>query len=201
MLPAMRDRPLSTPSDLAPLDAWRQAYAAATARAEALRAGSDAEALTRRPGDGRWSAAECVEHLNRGLEPHLRPLAATLARARERGRTGGPPYRRGTWLGRLLLGGLDPERARPKRFQAPGSFRPPAGALEPGAVFDTFRRLNAELEALAAQAEGLPLGRLRVRSVLSPLLRMSVAQAFAVHAIHHHRHLEQAERAVRAPGA
>jgi hypothetical protein len=156
----------------------------------------DQAALLQRPGPGRWSAVECLEHLNRGLEPHLPLLAAALARGRAREAPGGPPYGRGTAFGRLLLRGLDPGRGRPRRFKAPRPFRPPAHALDPEAVIETFAHLNAGLDRLAGAAADLPLGRIRVRSIVSPLLRMSVAQAFAVHALHHHRHLDQAERAV-----
>ncbi len=149
------------------------------------------EALLRPPAPGRWSAAECLDHLNRTGGPLAPRLEAALRRARAEGRTGAGPFGYGL-LGRLFLRAVDPSGARPLR--APAAYRP-AAALDVGAVAADFMRLQDALMRCAEAAEGIDLRRVRAASPAFPLLRLPVSAWLAGTLAHERRHLRQAEQA------
>jgi len=172
------------------------------AQLDELLDGADVEALARRPAPDGWSAVECLEHLRVTAALYRPRLEGAIGRGRERGFEGRAPYGRGTWVGRLLLGVLDPARDEPKAVKAPGTFRPsPSSELKPALVAEGLRKENEHLQALVREADGLDLGRLRLGTPISPLLRLTVDQAFRVLAVHEARHLAQAARALTATGA
>ncbi|MHC5012754.1 MAG: DinB family protein [Planctomycetota bacterium] len=184
------------------LAACCRSYERARERVDALWADLTPAQLTWKPSPERWSVAECVEHLNKTMATALGRIRPAMERARAKARTGGePPYGRGTWLGRLILGLMDPDRAKPRRFKAPKLFRPAfATDVDPERVAETFRCTNDDLIQAATDADGLDLGRIRVGSPVSGWIRFSLAQAFRLQDVHHHRHLDQADRVRREPG-
>ena len=158
---------------------------------------ADEEALRRRPAPDAWSAVECFEHLRVTAALYRPRLEAALARGRAKGLAGRAPYGRGTWIGRVLLGALDPDRGESKAVKAPGAFRPAAlSELDVATVVRGLREENEHLRRLVVEADGLDLGRLRLATPIATFLRLSVDQAFRVLAWHEARHLAQAERAL-----
>jgi hypothetical protein len=158
---------------------------------------------TTRPAEGRWSAAECVEHLNLTGRAYVPLVREALAEARALGTPAPRRLRRDAvgWLisvatGPLVrVGGL-----RFGRVRTAPSFEP-AGALDLDDVVGTFDRLQEEQIALTRDAEGLPLGRVRVRSPFDARLRYNLYACLVMLPRHQHRHLEQAEEAwPTAPG-
>lgn len=145
------------------------------------------------PGAGRWSIAECVDHLsstNAAVTPRLR---AALFAGRRKGRTGTGPFAYGR-LGRYFLEQTAPPPRR--RLRAASKYQPPGermGAL----VAADFARTQDDLLAALAEAEGLDLARIQARSPALWVLRLPVGIWFASLAAHEARHLLQA-RAVRA---
>lgn len=171
-------------------------------RAEFGRAGSEAQRLTaglgdaglwQRPPDGGWSVGECLAHLNLAGEPYLAKMQAAAADARARGRTGAGPFAFG-FLGGRFVRSLSGESKT--KFRAPKAWLP-----EPQAdVLERFGRLQAGLADLAAEADGLDLGRVTVASPVSPLVRLSLFEALNLVAAHEDRHLRQAARVRAAQG-
>jgi len=149
-----------------------------------------------RPAAKAWSIAECIEHLNQTLGTYSERLSPALDEARAAGKTGDEPYGRGTFVGRYLVNFL---RQPSKKVSAPGAFQPTASEFEISEVAETFRQACRRLIELAAGADGLALGSLRIASPVSPLLRLSAAQAFEVQDLHTPRHLAQAERVKQHP--
>lgn len=171
-------------------------------RVDVLLADADDEALRRRPAPDAWSAVECLEHLRVTAALYRPRLEAALQKGRAKGLQGSAPYGRGTWIGRFILGAMDPARAEMKAVKAPGTFRPaPPSDLEVAAVVRGLREENGLLQQLVADADGLDLGRLRLGTPVVSFLRLSVDQAFRVLAWHETRHLDQAERALGVAGA
>jgi hypothetical protein len=62
----------------------------------------------------------------------------------------------------------------------------------PAAEFD---RLQDEQMELVRQADGLPLGKLKIVSPFGPGFKYNLYSAFTILPAHQHRHLQQAERA------
>lgn len=144
-----------------------------------------------RPGPGRWSIVECIDHLAVTGAELDRYLGPELERARQRDLRGGGPYRLG-WVGGWFTRAMEP-KATARRFQAPGVFAP-AAESDPNQVMARFDAAQAAIQRLLATAQGLDLSRIRARSAASPLFRINAAAWFAATAAHERRHLAQARR-------
>jgi hypothetical protein len=170
----------------------------AIARADRLVTGLSDASANWAPRPGSWSMAECIQHLSRSLDTYAEKMQPAIEKARREGRTGGEPYGKGTFLGRYLVAflGKGPSAKAP----APRVFRPTTTDLEIGAVAEGFRTQVRTMTDLARAADGLKLGHIVFASPVSPLVRVSLAQAFEVHILHTPRHLDQAERVAQAEG-
>lgn len=170
-------------------------YRQATDRLRSLMEGCGAERVDQRPGSGRWSANECLAHLNLTASLYLDPMEQRIEQARQDGQGGHEPYGKGTLVGRLLLGLLrgDP---RQKPVRSPKLFAPAGSGLDRDTLVAEFEQINLRLVTLALRADGLPLGKLKVNTPVSSLLKVTLAQAFEIHALHELRHMDQIERAL-----
>jgi hypothetical protein len=151
----------------------------------------------KRPGPGRWSAAECVEHLNLTSKAYLPLLRDAVSRARK---SSDPPrkhYRRDPigWLFSIMIG---PIRGLGK-FRMPRVKTLPAFVPKPGRsrseILSDFVRLQAELAALIRSGDGLPLDSVKIVSPFGGRAKYSAYSALVIVAGHQHRHIEQAEKA------
>jgi hypothetical protein len=166
------------------------------ADAESLVAGLDDEAFQWRPGPGRWSISECLEHLAVTLEIYAPGLENCIREARQKGLTGSGEPKRG-WIMRWFLRSMEPPVTT--RVRAPKAFRPE----RPGAkseVYPRFVQRHRELGAAMADADGLDLRRNRMASPVLKLLKMSLGEAFALMLAHGRRHVWQAREVTREPG-
>ena len=182
-------------------EAWKRAFASAGERARRLFDGLSREQMNFHPGPDAWSVAECLDHLAVAMRLYLDPLEEALAESQPSagGNPGsiGDPGHSGPWLGRILVRSL---RAPGKRFPAPRSFRPREGDIDPAEVCDSF---EAALGRMLAALEGFadrPVGAVRMSWPVFGLVKLSVAQAFELQALHLGRHLDQAERVTSHPG-
>jgi DinB superfamily len=148
------------------------------------------EQLFWRPAEGSWSIGECVTHLtvtNRGMLPGI---DASIEWARRKGLRGEGPFRHG-WPGSWLVKVLEPpvkQRVRTSPWAVPRA----EGSAE--SIETDYHASNAEVVERMRLAEGLHLGKAKVKSPFMPLLRYSLGQAFAIIAAHGRRHLWQAEQ-------
>jgi hypothetical protein len=164
----------------------------AVERARALERRGSAGDLARRPAPGKWSAAECVEHLNLATRAYLPKLQAAFAELRDKGLRSPGPY--GMEIGaRLLLWAMEP----PVRFRFPTTapFRPGI-AIKAENVIGEFALLQERLVDLIEKARGLALDRARVVSPFSARMKYNAYAACVLIASHQRRHLWQAERAL-----
>lgn len=169
--------------------------AAGAARIRSLRRLSTAQA-NQAPIAGGWSVAQCLEHATLTAELYLPFMAAALQRARDRGPATGASRGRGTLAGRMLIGALDPRRPRPMKLRAPAMFRPAASGIDWAALHDRADAVHERLAAILAAGERLDLDRIRHRTPISFLIRVSLSQALRIQAIHIERHLQQADRVI-----
>jgi hypothetical protein len=156
--------------------------------------GLSAGQLNFRPGAGRWSIGQCLDHLRVSMVVYLDPMEHVIDRAKDAGRTGEEPYSRGTWLGRRLVGAL---RKPGAHYPAPPSFRPRRGELDPTEACEALDAEIGRLQRAAERCDGLALGRVTMPWPVFGLVRISLAQAFELQALHVERHLDQAERVAR----
>jgi hypothetical protein len=155
------------------------------------------EAWSKRPGPGRWSAAECVEHLNLTSKAYLALLPDAVARARKRGGAPKKHYRHDAlgWFLSMMFGPLRHlGKFRIVRVKTTPKFVPKAGRSRREALSD-FVRLQAELAALIRSGDGLPLDEVKIVSPFGGRMKYSAYSALVIVARHQHRHIEQAEEA------
>ena len=164
----------------------------ARARLHALRASVSRDAWCARPGADRWSAGDCVQHLNLASQAILPLLSEGVAHAQP-GRLAGS-YRRDAW-GWLIAKAIAP--ASPVRMRSEPAFVPVVDQPAEAAIAE-FERFQDALIACVHAAEHRAIDRV---TIVSPLdasgLRYNLYSALTLVARHQHRHLLQAERAAR----
>lgn len=167
-------------------------FESASNRLHRLAESCSVEEWRRRPEEGSWSAAECVAHLNITSIACLPSIDEGLAEARTLGRATGGRMRRDP-MGWLLWKGSHPN---PRMKIKTGAGFVPAGGSPRDELIAEFDRLQEEQLAALRSADGLPIDRVKVRSVFVDRIRYSLFSLFTILSIHQHRHLAQAERAV-----
>lgn len=151
----------------------------------------NSEQLNRRPAYDRWSAAQCLEHLNILGGYYLPSLKARLRLAQAKGSAAGAQVRSG-WLGRYFTttaqkkNGLgDNLLRRPKQFS-------PTGTRLTGTVVEAFNRQLDELLRLLLLARQVDAGAVRVSNPLYPWLRLRLTDVLEALVTHLQRYVKQA---------
>ena len=167
----------------------------AAERVRHLAGGLSSQAWHVRPAPGRWSAAECIAHLNLTSEALLPLVRHALRDARERLEPAPTRYRRNVlgWLASKIVapeGGL--------KTKTIAAFVPtPTPPVED--LLRDFLRLQAEIISCVHDAEGLPLERVKVRSPFHGRMTYNLYAALTLVPQHQHRHLHQAQQAAQMP--
>ena len=150
---------------------------------------SDAQ-LNWRPSEGRWSIAECIAHLTLSGKLYFEPLDRAIQRGVDRAIFGGREFYP-TRIGRWLIAEMEPPpRRRTKTFRKIIPQRVESGARLAG----EFEAMHAGLIDRVRRSTSLDLSRVKLRSPLIPLLRLSLGTWFAFILAHERRHLWQARQ-------
>lgn len=184
-------------SPAAEQDSFQQQFARTTADATEVVEGLTDEQFNWRPGPGRWSVGECLVHLNLTSRAYLPVIDQAIARARSRGLAGSGSFRFG-FLNGWLIRTIEPPPRR--KFKTPKPVAVAPAGHEVDAVLREFVEYQDKLLACTQRAEGIDLARAKLRSPLMKLLKLSLAECFALLAAHERRHLWQARQVVAAPG-
>ena len=174
------------------ISAWRDEFRQALERMELLIGGLSEDQANWSPRSGQWSVNECLDHLNTSSSEYFQFMEPAIERARTQGLEGEPPYLKGPLIGRWLASFM--AKGSSKKVEAPAAFLPDPSGLHLAKVSKDYRGFIAHWVEICEKAEGLALGRIRFRTPVSSLLRLSLNQAFEIHTLHYHRHLDQAER-------
>lgn len=145
-----------------------------------------------RPEPGRWSAVECVAHLNLTSEAYLRVIDDGLARAERLPAGAHVRYRLGP-VGWMLLASMAPWLRLRVRTSAPFV---PAAQLGRDTVLTAFERLQDEQLRRVERADGLAIDRVRVTSSFNERVTYNLFACLSFLPRHQERHLRQAERAL-----
>ncbi len=162
------------------------------AGAEAIFNGRTPAELLRRPAEKRWSAAECVEHLNITNRAYLPRLSEAIRTLRQKNLVSRGGFRL-DWNARLLKYWLEP----PSRLRLPtGAAFQPVSVQDPAAVLTAFQSIGQKLEQELASGRGLALDAEKIRSPFAENMQYNVYSAFAIIVAHNRRHLWQAANAL-----
>ena len=148
------------------------------------------------PATGRWSVAECIDHLNVTARLYLPRIDEAIAEAIRRGLYGDGPYTHDL-LGRLFVLSMEPPAKI--KVKAPESFRPGARRAR-SEIMAAFRAYQVQFVDRLRQANGLDLRRAKVHSPASSWIKVSLNSGFALMVAHERPHLWQAQQVVTSPG-
>lgn len=153
-----------------------------------------------RPAPGRWSAAECVEHLNLTSRAYIPLLRRALELATRSPENTTRRYRRDFigWLFSSIFGPLPRFRkTRLGRVKTSPDFVPKVTG-DRAEVIAEFDRLQADLISLTRLSEGFPLDKMMIVSPFGGRIRYNMYSALRILPRHQERHLGQAEDAAAA---
>jgi hypothetical protein len=168
-------------------------YRSASARLQRLVESAPPAAWEARPAPQRWSALECLDHLNRTGEQFL-PLVRQALSAAPRLEPGAQPrYRRG--LMGWVLWAIMPPPVRFVRSKTTAPFEPARGLQLP-ALVRTFEALQREQMACVEAADGLAIDKVFITSPFNARARYTLFACLGILPRHQHRHLWQAEQAM-----
>jgi hypothetical protein len=153
---------------------------------------------SKHPAPDAWSAADCVEHLNKTSRAYMPLLRTAIDEARSM-RTDDSRVYHMDFPGRVLAFMMRPMKHIGKfklgRVRTTGPFTPRGGQTREQLLSD-FVRLQSDLIGLIRSADGLPIDRVKIQSPFGRL-RYNAYAALEIIAQHEHRHLQQAEEAAR----
>lgn len=168
-----------------------QEFREASNRLHRLSASMREDQWNTRPAPESWSAGECIAHLNLTSEAFLPVLREGLEQAKSLDGAAPRRYRRDP-LGWLLWRTMGP----PARIRAKTSV--PFIPVDPGGMIEAinhFDRLQEEQIQFVAQADGLPLQKVRIASPFNSRAKYNLFSCLSILPRHQLRHLWQAERA------
>ena len=153
-----------------------------------------------RPGEGRWSIAECLVHLNRSVTATLPAFDRAISDGRAKGRLAkGDGPSRYSWFSRWMIGSMEPPpKRRMKTF--PIFAVPVGGTYSTATVLSEFAAVRDQLAERVRRADGLDLQGNRTVSPVTRLLRMPLGAYLQFVVTHERRHLWQARQVRNAPG-
>lgn len=149
-----------------------------------------------RSAPGRWSIGECIAHLNLTGQVYLQAIDGGIRRGRAEGLLSRGPYRHG-WFGRFFISRTEPP-VKSIKIKAPKIVAPVAEHLI-AVVAPAFMSLQEQLHRRLREADGLDLGRIKIRSPFAKFLRFDLGHSIAHTIAHERRHLWQAREVKNDP--
>ncbi|MEO8908760.1 MAG: DinB family protein [Gemmatimonadaceae bacterium] len=168
------------------------------ARLRALSDGISESAWNRKPAPERWSAAECVEHLNLTSRAYLPELHDAVEKAKKNHGTAKTHYRRDPigWFMSKMIGPRHSGKLPLPRVKTTEDFVP-KGQRPQTETLSEFIQLQGALVSLIRAADGLPIDKVKVVSPFGGKMKYSAYSALVIIKQHEARHLQQAEEAAR----
>lgn len=163
----------------------------ATARLHALVRVVPIDRWPERRDPARWSVAECVAHLNLTGAAYVNILREAIDRGKGMAESPFTGRHRRDFMGWLLWKTMPPPVRM--KVKTTAAFIPQSTA--PVAELEAeFVRLQDRQLALLEEADGLPLGAIKVQSPFNEKVKYNLYSCLTILPPHQHRHLWQAEQ-------
>jgi hypothetical protein len=143
-----------------------------------------------RPGQDRWSIAQCLDHLNLTVAKFIPAIDAAIATARQRGLLSPGPFSYPLLERWFVRSQEPPPRMRTRTFKG----LVPPSTLPRNDVISRFLDWQEQLDLRLVRADGVDLQRAKHRSPLMPLFTWRLGTMFALTMAHERRHLWQARQ-------
>ena len=145
--------------------------------------------LNFRPGAGKWSILECLDHLNQYGDYYL-PEIEQQMKASKRGSA--PVFKSGL-LGNYFANAMRGQKGKIKTMQSPKDKEPAASGLGRQTI-ERFLAQQEQLKSLLQTAYRKDLNKIRISISLNRYIRIRLGDTFRFYSYHIERHLAQAKR-------
>lgn len=155
----------------------------------------DPEILLTQPGDGKWSIAQVLEHLNSYGRYYLPWMEKVLSTSRYPARDS---YKPG-WLGNYFTKSMLPndKGVVSNKMSSPKNHRPDA-SLDSHSVMLEFLQQGKTLLLLLEKARQHDLGRLKVPISIAKFVKIKLGDTFRFYLAHQQRHFVQIANILKA---
>jgi DinB superfamily len=153
-----------------------------------------AESLATQPASDKWTAAQCLEHLNIYGHHYLPAIDKAIQAAKLSGNLPVASFSPG-WLGAYFtqLMAPQPDGSLKKKMRSPKEAVPSA-APDPVTTLAEFIEQQEHMLQLLEAAKSVNLNTVRVPISLTPWIRLKLGDTFGFVVAHVERHVVQAER-------
>jgi len=156
------------------------------------------EFFTAQPGPGRWSAVQCLEHLNSYGRYYLPAMEKAISKADQQlYYTYFKSGLLGNYFYKLMLPDLSGNPK--KKMDSPKDHRP-AEQLNTPQVLSEFISQLEKLEQLISLSQKRDLNKIKVPISIAPFIKLKLGDTLLFYTAHIQRHILQAERAMQAAG-
>lgn len=151
--------------------------------------GMSLDQLSKKPGENKWNALECIAHLNSYARYYLPSFNKAVKEAEEKGWKAEDAYK-SSWLGRFSIKSVSPE-TRKRKLPAPKQHNHRNSLL----TKDEILRLQNHLEGLHSllnRAEKVNLKKVKVKIEIASFFKLPLGDFIPFLVRHQSRHLAQA---------
>jgi DinB superfamily len=167
-----------------------------TVSASAAFGSLSSEQINWKPSSSEWSIAQCLEHLLLLNKPYIPQIERILAGKRQASLWERAPLLP-AFFGRLVLAAVQP--ASKQKVKARPAFVPVSSDIDIG-ILHRFATHQGDLIRLMKATADLPVEKIIITSVVSPVVTYSLLDAYRILVAHERRHLQQAERVMHMQG-
>jgi hypothetical protein len=153
------------------------------------------EKLHRKPAPEKWSAAECLEHLNLYGDFYLPVMRDAIEKGLAKGYTAHESYKSG-WVGDYFVKTMQLKSGKVGNPMKTFKAKNPANLVVPPDVLQRFMKQQSELLAIIKAASNADLQRITVPLTI-PYLKIRLGDTLRFVVAHNERHIMQALNAVR----
>jgi hypothetical protein len=144
--------------------------------------------------ENKWSAAQCLEHLNSYGRYYLPEIEKAINTANADVSSPDEQFTSG-WLGNYFTNLMLPKEGKQMKMKAPKEHQPIAD-LDSDKVISEFIDQQEKLLALLEQSKEISLNKVRVPISIAKLIKLKLGDVFGFLIAHNQRHILQAERAL-----
>lgn len=174
-------------------ESYKLEFTKCAERAKKLENHSDSVLLLK-PGNNRWSAIECLEHLNKSAELYCAQISKALRKYSDlKTSTEIVSFKNRRIVEYLLYYFEPPYKVKIGTFE---SFKPKLEEIIIDDVFKRFYENQNKYKHLIDESFKLNIKRAKVTSPLTSLVRFRLGEIFPFMAVHQRRHLWQAEKVI-----
>jgi hypothetical protein len=161
------------------------------------------ERLLWQPAPGKWSVAQCLEHLNRYGLHYLPALQTRIDAALARGSRPEPTFRAG-WLGDFFVRTVQPRHTGSARanlkYPSPKAYDPNRTGTTTAEALPAFLRQQQTTFELLERAQRVNLEAIRVPISVTNLIQLRLGDCLRFVIVHNQRHVQQAMKVVEKWG-